>query len=107
MSSLLANDILNRYAELLRTASEAKLEADLELAKLQLAVSYKQADQQLAPLLTSKEVARLLGITATRVRLLVARGTLVPAVMGRRGISGGHRFERRVVERLMLGLVLS
>jgi excisionase family DNA binding protein len=53
-------------------------------------------------LLRAKEVADLLGVTAWRVRELVASGDL-PSV--RFGLKGWHRFRLEDVERLISGQV--
>jgi excisionase family DNA binding protein len=51
-------------------------------------------------LLRAKEVARILGVDASRVRELVANGDL-PSV--RLGAQGWHRFRLEDVERLISG----
>jgi excisionase family DNA binding protein len=51
-------------------------------------------------LLSAKEVGRILGVTPSRVRELVANGDL-PSV--RLGAQGWHRFRLEDVERLIAG----
>lgn len=53
-----------------------------------------------ARLLSAKEVGRILGVTPTRVRQLVANGDL-PSV--RLAAQGHHRFRLADVERLIAG----
>lgn len=59
-----------------------------------------EAATDLAPLLSAKEVARILGCDPAMVRILVAEGCLKLVRLGPRG---WHRFRREDVEALIAG----